>query len=92
MLWSTDEEREQSYYPVWEKQRMVGRERSVQRSCGSALGWGIEAVQEQQFGYHQRLSAETAIYRFKSLISSKLSLRNYKARGGEILASVNVMY
>jgi len=42
-------------------------------------------------GYHQRSKAETAMYRFKPLIGPKLSLRNYNAQVGEILAGVKVM-
>ncbi len=42
-------------------------------------------------GYHQRSKAETAMYRFKQLISSKLSLRNYNAQVGEALAGVKAM-
>ncbi len=37
-------------------------------------------------GYHQRSKAETAMYRFKQLINSKLGLRNYNAQVGEALA------
>ncbi len=42
-------------------------------------------------GYHQRSKSETAMYRFKQLISSKLSLRNYNAQVGEALAGVKAM-
>ncbi|EOX1519366.1 IS5 family transposase [Vibrio cholerae] len=42
-------------------------------------------------GYHQRSKAETAMYRFKQLISSKLSLRNYNAQVGEALAGVKAV-
>lgn len=41
--------------------------------------------------YHQRSIAETAMYRFKQLIGPTLSLRNYNAQVGEILAGVKVM-
>ncbi|MBZ6068564.1 IS5/IS1182 family transposase, partial [Aeromonas schubertii] len=34
---------------------------------------------------------KTAMYRFKQLIGPKLSLRNYNAQVGEILAGVKVM-
>ncbi len=60
-----------------------------------------EAVKAHQAGelkqwkkdndYHQRSKAETAMCRFKQLISPKLSLRNYNAQVGEILAGVKVM-
>ncbi|CAD7520738.1 hypothetical protein KBAH04_11440 [Aeromonas hydrophila] len=40
---------------------------------------------------YQRSIAETAMYRFKQLIGPKLSLRNYNAQVGEILAGVKVM-
>jgi hypothetical protein len=42
-------------------------------------------------GYHQRSKAETAMYRFKQLISAKLSLRNYNAQVGEALAGVKAI-
>lgn len=42
-------------------------------------------------GYHRRSIAETAMYLFKQLIRSKLSLRNYNTQVGEISAGVKVM-
>lgn len=41
--------------------------------------------------YHQRSLSETAMYRYKQLISPKLSLRDYNAQVGEALAGVKVM-
>ncbi|QGS48980.1 IS5-like element ISSpu14 family transposase [Shewanella putrefaciens] len=41
--------------------------------------------------YHQRSLSETAMYRYKQLISSKLSLRDYNAQVGEALAGVKAM-
>ena len=46
---------------------------------------------KQACGYHQRSKAETAMYRSKQLIGSKLSLRNYNAQVGEALAGVKAM-
>ena len=41
--------------------------------------------------WQQYKIAETAMYRFKQLIEPKLTLRNYNAQVGEILAGVKVM-
>ncbi len=41
--------------------------------------------------YHQRSLSETAMYRYKQLISGKVSLRNYNAQVGEILAGIKAM-
>jgi hypothetical protein len=41
--------------------------------------------------YHQRSLSETAMYSYKQLISSKLSLRDYNVQVGEALAGVKVM-
>ncbi|MCE9688266.1 IS5 family transposase, partial [Shewanella sp. AS16] len=41
--------------------------------------------------YHQRSLSETAMYRYKQLISPKLSLRDYNAQVGEALAGVKAM-
>lgn len=43
---------------------------------------------KQEFGYHKRSLSETAMYRYKQLISSKVSLRDYNGQVGEILAGV----
>ncbi|AQS36672.1 transposase, IS4 family [Shewanella psychrophila] len=41
--------------------------------------------------YHLRSLSETAMYRYKQLISPKLSLRDYNAQVGEALAGVKAM-
>ncbi|GEA52362.1 IS5 family transposase [Vibrio inusitatus NBRC 102082] len=41
--------------------------------------------------YHQRSLSETAMYRYKQLISSKVSCRKYNAQVGEILAGIKAM-
>lgn len=41
--------------------------------------------------YHQRSLSETAMYRYKQLISPKLSLRDYNGQVGEALAGVKVI-
>lgn len=58
----------------------------TKRSEGTQ-GWEWKQVS----GYHQRSKAETVMYRFKQLISSKLSLRNYSAQVGESLAEVKAI-
>ncbi|MGL5336516.1 MAG: IS5 family transposase, partial [Enterovibrio sp.] len=41
---------------------------------------------KKENNYHQRSLSETAMYRYKQLISTKLSLRDYNAQIGEALA------
>ena len=41
--------------------------------------------------YQVSTKAETAMYRYKQLISPKLSLRNHNAQVGEMLAGVKVL-
>ena len=36
-------------------------------------------------GYHRRSLAETAMYRFKQLLTGKISLRNYNGQVGEVI-------
>ena len=56
-----------------------------------ALKAGKLAEWKKQSGYRQRSKAETAMYRYKQLISPKLSLRNHNAQVGEMLAGVKVL-
>lgn len=46
---------------------------------------------KQDNGYHQRSLSETAMYRYKQLVSPKLSLRDYNAQVGEALAGVKAI-
>jgi len=46
---------------------------------------------KQDNDYHVRSLSETAMYRYKQLISPKLSLRDYNAQVGEALAGVKAM-
>lgn len=41
--------------------------------------------------YHQRSLAETAMYRYKQLLSGKVTLRKYNGQAGEILANVKAL-
>ncbi len=41
--------------------------------------------------YHQRSLSETAMYRYKQLISATLSLRDYNGQVGEALAGVKAL-
>jgi len=52
---------------------------------GELKQWKIES------GYHQRSLAETAMYRYKQLLSGKVSLRKYNGQVGEILANVKAL-
>ncbi len=42
-------------------------------------------------GYHQRSLAETAMYRFKQLMTGKISLRTYNGQVGEVMAYVGAI-
>ncbi|GHA12750.1 hypothetical protein GCM10007082_12220 [Oceanisphaera arctica] len=57
----------------------------------AALKSGHLADWKTTYGYHQRSLAETAMSRYKQLVSPKLSLRKYNGQVGEILACVQVM-
>jgi len=57
----------------------------------SALKSGELKRWKQENDYHQRSLSETAMYRYKQLISPKLSLRDYNGQVGEALAGVKVM-
>lgn len=46
---------------------------------------------KSESGYHQRSLAETAMYRYKQLLSGKVSLRKYNGQVGEILANVKAL-
>ncbi|ROQ24193.1 IS5 family transposase [Gallaecimonas pentaromativorans] len=57
----------------------------------AALKAGQLAEWKKESGYHQRSKAETAMSRYKQLISAKLSLRSYNGQVAEALAGVKVM-
>ncbi len=42
-------------------------------------------------GYHSRSLAETAMYRFKLLLTGKISLRNYNGQVGEVMAYLSAI-
>lgn len=46
---------------------------------------------EKENDCHQRSQSETGMYRYKQLISPKLSQRDYNGQFGEALVSVKVM-
>ncbi|PCS23720.1 hypothetical protein BTN49_0689 [Candidatus Enterovibrio escicola] len=46
---------------------------------------------EKGLGYHKRSLAETTIFRYKQLLRSKLTLRDYNVEVGEVLANVEAM-
>ena len=56
-----------------------------------ALTAGELAEWERQSGYYQQSKAETSMYRYKQLISLKLSQRNHNALVGEILAGIKAL-
>ena len=57
----------------------------------SALKSGDLATWKQDSDYHKRLLSETTMYRSKQLLSLKLTLRDYNAQVGEVLANVKVI-
>ncbi|MGL4734449.1 MAG: transposase [Enterovibrio sp.] len=46
---------------------------------------------KHEMGYHQRSRSETAMYRYKQLLSPKLTRRDYRAQVGAALANVKEM-
>lgn len=56
-----------------------------------ALHAGELAQWKRANGYHLRSISETAMYRYKQLLSPKLSLRSYNGQVGEALAGVKAM-
>ncbi len=56
-----------------------------------ALKNGVLKQWKRDSGYHERSLSETAVYRYKQLLSEKLSFRNYNAQVGEIMAGVAVL-
>lgn len=57
----------------------------------SAMKAGALALWKHNNGYHKRSLAETAMSRYKRLLSGKLSLRDYNAQVDEALANVKAM-
>lgn len=56
-----------------------------------ALKAGALNQWKRENDYHQRSLSETAMYRYKQLLSPKLALRDYNAQVGEALANVKAM-
>ncbi|CRL46887.1 Transposase DDE domain protein (plasmid) [Sodalis glossinidius str. 'morsitans'] len=52
---------------------------------------GSNDVWKKKVGYHRRSVAETAIFRFKTLLGAHLSLRDYDAQVGEAMAMVKAL-
>lgn len=52
---------------------------------GALQHWKVDS------GYHRRSLAESAFSRYKQMISERLSLRDYNAQVGEVLAGVKVL-
>ena len=57
----------------------------------AALKAGKLAQWKVDVGYHDRSLSETAMYRYKTLTSGALTLRQYQSQVGEALANVKVM-
>ncbi|MBV7437054.1 IS5 family transposase [Aeromonas sp. sif2416] len=69
---------------LWEEGHLRNEAVQVMRKEGLAH-------RKKQSGYHWRSLAETAMYRFKQLMTGKISLRNYNRQVGEIMAYVCAM-
>lgn len=52
---------------------------------------GNNDVWKKKVGYHRRSVAETAMFRFKTLLGDHLSLRDYDAQVGEAMAMVKAL-
>ena len=73
------------------KNAALWEEGHARNEAVEALKAGELAEWKRQSRYHQRSKAETAMYRYKQLISPKLSLRSHNAQVGEMLAGVKVL-
>ncbi|QJR81704.1 IS5 family transposase [Alteromonas pelagimontana] len=56
-----------------------------------ALKAGKLADWKQESGYHRRSLSETAMYRYKTLVSNRLSLRSHNAQVAEMMVGVKIM-
>ncbi|NLS43987.1 hypothetical protein EXD76_08100, partial [BEV proteobacterium] len=48
-------------------------------------------IREKKVGYYRRSVAETAMFRFKTLLGGHLSLRDYNAQVGEAMAMAKAL-
>ncbi len=55
------------------------------QKAGTLVEW------KQKSGYHKRSLSETAMYRYKTLVSNRLSLRCHDAQVAEVLIGVKIM-
>jgi hypothetical protein len=69
---------------LWEKGHPRNEAVLVMRKEGLAH-W------KKMSGYHRRSQAETAMYRFKQLMTGKISLRTYNGQVGEVMAYVSAI-
>ena len=69
---------------LWEKGHPRNEAVLVMRKEGLAH-W------KKMSGYHRRSLAETAMYRFKQLMTGKISLRTYNGQVGEVMAYVGAI-
>ncbi len=69
----------------WEHGHPRNRGVANQRIHGSNEHW------KKVIGYHKRSLSETAMFRYKTLINSSLTLRDYNAQVGEVYASIRAM-
>lgn len=64
------------------------RDEHPRNNAVEALKTGQLESWKHDTGYHEQSLSETAMFRYKQLISGKLSLRDYNAQVGEIMAGV----
>ncbi|PSW06078.1 IS5 family transposase [Photobacterium lipolyticum] len=69
----------------WEHGHPRNRGVANQRIHGSNEHW------KKVIGYHKRSLSETAMFRYKTLINSSLTLRDYNAQVGEVYTAIRAM-
>ncbi len=86
----TEKQRNNALYSTSKQHRILGGKASKKGSYK-----GVEREQtggmKKDRGYHKLSLTETAMFRYKQLLSPKLTLRNYNDQVGEALANVKAM-
>ena len=63
----------------------------IRNRAVNALKAGNLSEWKRESGYHTRSLSETAMYRYKTLIGNRLSLRCHDAQVAEVLAGVKAL-
>ncbi|MFM5799422.1 IS5 family transposase [Aeromonas caviae] len=77
---ATAKKTRQSQHPAPKNSGVLGARSPKERSSGGAESRATAEWERESSYYHQRSKAETAMSRYKQLISPKLSLRNYNGQ------------